>query len=348
MSNEIRIAIAGLGNCASNLIQGLEYYRKDIKNTVGLMHRNAGGYDVSDIKVVAAFDIAENKVGRDVSEAIFQYPNCTDKIATVDNMGVKVHKGPVLDGWDKHFEDFYKVSMEAEANIEGILKESKTDVLVIMIPTGAHEACYRYITAALNVGVSVVNGIPVLASHDEKIIQLAKKNKAAIVGDDFKSQIGGTILHNTLMNLLQNRGIDITSSYQLNYAGNMDFLNLTTNRGKDKHMSKRRGISSGIEKEGDLSINVSYLENQKDHKTCMISIEGYNFGGCKVTLDTKLMVTDSANSSGVVVDAIRCLMVAKSKKLYGRLEAASAYFMKSPYKQIPNGEAKKLVQQFLE
>lgn len=347
MEKEIRIAIAGIGNCASNLIQGLEFYSANREELVGLRERNAGGYDVSDIKVVAAFDVASNKVGKDLSDAIFEYPNCTQKIYNVKKMGIIVQKGPTLDGWGEHFQDFYSISSEEDVDVEAVLKEKNVDVLVIMIPTGSHNACYQYIKSALNAGVSVVNGIPVLASHDEEIVELAKRNKVAIVGDDFKSQIGGTILHHTLLNLLQNRGVDIAKSYQLNYAGNMDFLNLVTPRGNEKHKSKKRGVTAGINDIDDVSINVSYLENQDDNKTCQIYIEGYNFGRCKVTLESKLTVVDSANSSGVVIDAIRCLMVAKRKKIYGRLEAASAYFMKSPYKQIPDEEALELVQEFL-
>lgn len=347
MSNIINIAIAGIGNCASNLIQGLEYYRINREEDIGLMHRVAGGYDITDIKVVAAFDIAEEKVGKDLSEAIFAYPNCTQNIQSVDYMGVKVQKGPVLDGWAKHFQKFYNVSDKEEIDVGKVLKETETDILIIMIPTGSHNACYKYVTEAIKAGVSVVNGIPVLITHDEDVISMARENHIAIIGDDFKSQIGGTILHNSLMNLLQDRGIKITKSYQLNYAGNMDFLNLMSDRGRDKHKSKKRGITAGIDEPGDLAINVSYLENQKDQKTCRIEIEGYNFGGCRVNIETKLTVIDSANASGVIIDAIRCLMAAKKKNIFGRLDAPSAYFMKSPYRQMCNEEALRNINELL-
>lgn len=344
----IRVAIAGVGNCASNFIQGLEYYKKHKESSVGLMNRIAGGYDIADIEVVAAFDIAENKVGRDISEAIFIYPNCTEKISEVPYKNVIVQKGPTLDGWDKHFSPFFKVSNSETIDVSEVLIKEKVDVLVIMIPTGSKEACYAYIHAAINAGVGIVNGIPVLACHDNEIIQMAQKGKVPIIGDDFKSQIGGTILHHTLMDLLQKRGVHIDRSYQLNYAGNMDFLNLMSKRGEEKHKSKKRGIKAGCNNEIDLDVNVSYLANQDDEKTCNVFIEGENFGGCKVTLETKLTVIDSANSSGVVCDAIRCIMVAKERQIYGILEGPSAYYMKSPNRQIDDLEAYTLCKNFLD
>ena len=346
--NEIRVAIAGVGNCASNLIQGIEYYSKHHNSTNGLMHRKMGKYDITDIHVVAAFDISDAKVGKDLSEAIFCPPNCTQHIVDVKKMGVIVQKGPVLDGWGSHFSEFFSVSNESEVDVGAVLKERRVDVLVIMIPTGSKEACYEYIKAAFLNGVSVVNGIPVLASHDNDIIQLAKDCKVSIVGDDFKSQIGGTILHHALLSLLQERGVDVKETYQLNYAGNMDFLNLVTERGRSKHESKKRGISAGYNDQLNIDVNVSYLENQRDNKTCQIWISGTNFGGCDVSLECKLTVVDSANSSGVVCDAIRCSAIAKEKKIYGRLEGPSAYYMKSPYRQITDTDARLMIEQLIQ
>ncbi|WP_222850453.1 inositol-3-phosphate synthase [Paenibacillus tengchongensis] len=344
---KVKVAIVGVGNCASNFVQGIEYYRNDKSNSVGLMHRVAGGYDIGDMEVVAAFDIAEGKVGQDLSLAIFAPPNCTKTITSVPEMGVIVQKGPVLDGWGPHFEGIVTVSPEPECDIEQVLRDSKADVMVILLPSGSDQACYTYIKAALNLGIGVVNGIPVLASHDPEIVRLAEENKTSIIGDDFKSQLGGTILHHTLMHLFQIRGIEINKSYQINYGGNTDFLNLQTPRGSEKHKSKARGIKAGSDNNFDLSVNVSYIENQDDNKTCRIWIEGQNFSGCPVTFEGKLTVVDSANSSGVLADAIRCIMVAKRMGIYGRLDAPSAYFMKSPYIQMPDELAYKATDEFL-
>ena len=336
---KINVAIVGIGNCASNFVQGIEYYKKEPNSSDGLMYRKVGDYDISDISIVAAFDIAEGKVGKDLSEAIFASPNCTEKICDMPQIGVTVKRGPVLDGWDTHFEGVVKVFETDSCDIKEILIESQTDIMVILLPTGAKLACYEYMKTALNLGIGVVNGIPVLATHDESIIKLAEDNKACIIGDDFKSQIGGTILHHSLLHLLNMRGIVVKKSYQLNYAGNTDFLNLMTNRGNDKHASKKRGIIAGEYDDLDISVNVSYIENQCDNKSCIIVIEGENFAGCPVKLECKLNVVDSANSSGVLVDAIRSIAIAKKLGMYGRLDGPSAYFMKSPYIQMPDEKA---------
>lgn len=345
--NKVKIAIAGVGNCASNLVQGIEYYRQNPESNVGLTHRIAGGYDVSEIEFVAAFDIADNKVGLDLSEAIFSSPNCTDVIAQVPKLGVTVQKGPIMDGWDEHLSKYVKVSNEEECDVKQILREANPDVLLILIPTASEKACYMYAEAALELGISVINGIPVLLSHDPRIEQLALSNNTCIVGDDMKSQIGGTILHHSLMHLLEMRGINVDSTYQINYAGNTDFLNLVS-RGASKHASKARGILAGTSYDSNISINVTFVENQNDRKTCKICIEGKNFGNCPVRLETELSVTDSANASGVLVDAIRCIMASKRKGQYGRLEAPSAFYMKSPFRQIPDEIAKKEIDSLLD
>ena len=335
----INVAIAGIGNCASNVVQGIEYYRNNMNETKGLISRIAGGFDVTDINIVAAFDIAQGKVGKDISEAIWASPNCTERMADVPEKGVIVQKGPVLDGWDDHLKDVVVISDEETCDVEKVLRDSKAEVLVVLLPTGSTEACLAYIRTALKLGISVVNGIPVLASHDPEIVALAEENGACIIGDDFKSQIGGTILHHALLHLLKIRGVDIQSTYQLNYAGNTDFLNLSTKRGMDKHASKARGITFGIKEDMNLSVNTSFLPNKNDNKTCLISIEGSNFGGCPVTVDCKLTVVDSSNSSGVLVDAIRCLAVARKRGMKGRLDAPSAWFMKSPCNPMQDEDA---------
>lgn len=343
---KIRVALAGVGNCASNLIQGIQYYKNNPNCDVGLSHRVFGGFDVSDIEIVAAFDIASNKVNKDVSEAIFQSPNCTEVICDVPFMGVKVHKAPVLDGWDTHLKDKVEVSDYPDCNVREVLVNTKPDVLIVLLPTGSVEACLMYITTALQLGIAVINGIPVLSTHDSKIVEMAVNNKTAIIGDDFKSQIGGAILHHSLMHLLDLRGVKISNSYQLNFAGNTDFLNLIT-RGATKHASKARGVKAGLEQEVDLSINVSYLENCNDKKTCIIHIEGENFSRCPITIDAKLTVIDSANASGVMIDAIRCIAKAKEKGIYGRLDAPSSFFMKSPFIQMPDDVVHQAVEEFM-
>lgn len=237
----INVAIAGVGNCASNFIQGLEYY-KNYKVETGLMHRKMRGYDIDDIKVVAAFDVADGKVNRDLSEAIYAPPNCTNVISNMPYIGVSVKKGIVFDGWNAVFNDRVSLSNEPACNIESELRQSQADILLIMLPTGSNIAVREYALAALKNGISVINGVPVLITRDEEIMKTAINNKACIIGDDFKSQLGGTILHNTLLRLLEARGINIKTTYQLNYGGNMDFLNLQTSRGIDKHKSKKEAF----------------------------------------------------------------------------------------------------------
>lgn len=344
--SEIRVAIVGVGNCASNFVQGIEYYKNHPDSTIGLMNRKIGKYDISDLKVVSAFDIDERKVGKDLSDAIFAKPNCTEKISEVPFKNVQVKMGPIMDGWTEHLGKYVKKSNCPEVDIKHELISKSVDVLVILLPTGSKDACRYYVETALKCGVSVVNGIPVFLSKDDEIISLAKKNKVGIIGDDFKSQIGGTIFHHTLLNLLKIRGVKINSSYHINYAGNMDFWNLVTPRGNEKHKSKANGVTSGID-DIDLSVNVTFLENQKDNKTCRVYIEGENFGGCPITLEGKLTVVDSANSSGVLVDAIRCLMIAKDKQIYGYLKDPSAYYMKSPRIQKNEMEAYESVKKFI-
>ena len=336
--SRIRVAIAGIGNCASNLIQGIEYYKKS-KNRVGLMNASLGGYDVTDIDIVAAFDISKEKVGKDISDAIFATPNCTPKVSDVPFKGIEVKKGPVLDGWNDIFEYKFHISEANTVDIGEALLSSRAEILLIMLPTGSREAAYVYAKAALENGVSVINGIPVLLSRNDEIVAIANKKRVCIVGDDFKSQIGGTILHNSLLQLLQLRGIKVNSTYQLNYGGNMDFYNLQTDRGKEKHESKERGIMSGYDSELNCSINVSYLENLGDNKTCRIRVEGVNFSECPVTIDCTMTVVDSANASGVIIDAIRCIKAAQERGIYGYLAAPSAFYMKSPVEQMSNEKA---------
>jgi len=355
---EIRIAIAGVGNCTSSLIQGIFYYKnlkvKKGELIPGLMHPEIKGYKVSDIVCAVAFDVDKNKVGKDLSEAIWSYPNCTEKFSDVPYLGVKVLKGPVLDGVTEHLKKYVEISEEREIDdvdkVAGILKEANVDVLVINLPTASEKAAWFYSEAALKAGAGIVNGIPVLIANNKEFSQRAKKNRVPIIGDDYKSQLGGTILNRDLFNLCIQRGIKIKKAYQLNYGGNTDFWNLTDwERGKTKHASKKRGVSPTMKYEIPLSVNVSHLEVLNDEKICRIEIWGENFGGTSIKLEAKLHVVDSPNSAGVMVDGIRCCKLALDRGIGGVLESASSYLMKSsPVQYSSDEEAKKAMEEFIE
>ena len=355
---EIRIAIAGVGNCTSSLVQGRYYYQnlepKEGEIIPGLMHPVIGDYKVSDIVPVVAFDIDERKVGKDLSEAIWASPNCTQKFSDVSYLGVKVLMGPVLDGVTEHLKRYVEISSEKEIDdvdkVAEILKEKKVDVLVINLPTASEKAAWFYSEAALKAGAGIVNGIPVLIANNKDFAKRAEENKVPIVGDDYKSQLGGTILDRDLLNLCQQRGIKIIKSYQLNYGGNTDFWNLTDySRGKTKHASKKRGVDVVMKYEAPFSVNVSHLEVLNDEKICRIEIWGENFGGTPIKLEAKLHVVDSPNSAGVMVDAIRCCKLALDKGIGGVLESASSYLMKSaPVQYSSDEEARTAMEEFIE
>lgn len=339
---ELKIAIVGVGNCASSLIQGIEFY-KNTPTRKGLINEKIGDYGIENLRVVAAFDIAANKVGKDLSEAIFEYPNCTEEVYIPPKLDVKVQMGPVLDGMSDALFEFVEVSDNEVCDVKKVLINSEADVMVILLPTAAREACYYYARTALELGICVVNGIPVLLTHDRRIVELAEENKTCIVGDDFKSQIGGAILHRTLLSLLDMRGINIKKTHQLNFAGNTDFLNLI-DRGRTKHESKKRSVVSLINQNVDIDINVSYLPNNRDNKTCIIHIEGENFSCCPITIDAQLCVVDSPNASGVMIDALRYVKVAKENGEFGLLNTVSAFYMKSPVSQMHDSEAYEILQ----
>ncbi|MFH2068459.1 MAG: inositol-3-phosphate synthase [Candidatus Omnitrophota bacterium] len=348
---EIRVAVIGVGNCTNSLVQGRYYYRdfKVKKSEVipGLMHPDLGGYKVGDIIPVVAFDVDERKVGKDLSEAIWEAPNCTAKFADVPRQGVKVLMGPVLDGVTEHLKKYVKVSKEKEINdanrVAEILKEARVDVLINNLPTASEEASWFYAEAALAAGCGIVNGIPVLIANNPDFAKRAEKNKVPIVGDDYKSQLGGTILDRDLLSLFQQRGIKITKSYQLNYGGNTDFWNLTDwQRGKTKHASKKRGVDAVMTYPAPFSVNVSQLDVLDDDKICRIEIWGENFGGTPISMEAKLRVVDSPNSAGVMVDGIRCCKLAKDRGIGGVLESASSYLMKSGPVQYPDDESARL------
>ncbi|MDD3805277.1 MAG: inositol-3-phosphate synthase [bacterium] len=355
--SEIRVAVAGVGNCTSSLVQGKYYYRdlkvKEGEIIPGLMHPEIGGYKVSDISVVVAFDIDSRKVGKDLSEAIWGAPNCTAKFADVPRTGVKVLMGPVLDGVTEHLGMYVEVSDQAPVGdvdeVARILKENKVDVLVNNLPTAAEKASWFYAEAALKAGAGIVNGIPVLIANNPEFTQRAVNAKIPIVGDDYKSQLGGTILDRDLLSLCIQRGIKISKSYQLNYGGNTDFWNLTDwQRGKTKHASKKKGIDAVMTYDAPFSVNVSQLDVLDDDKICRIEIWGENFGGTPLKLEAKLHLVDSPNSAGVMVDGIRCCKLALDRGIGGVLESPSSYLSKSaPIQYASDSEAREKMDEFI-
>lgn len=344
---EIRVAIAGVGNCANSLVQGLFYYGRQSSGDVpGLMHQVMGGYSVSDLVPVAAFDVDVRKVGRDLSEAIFAPPNCAYEFADVPNLGVEVMMGPVLDGVPPHLAKFVEVADEEPVNVVKVLKDTRADVLVIVLSTGSREATRYYVDACIEAGVAFVNGIPELIVSSEEYARKATEAKVPMVGDDFKSQLGATILHRALVDLFVDRGVKINKSYQLNYAGNTDFENLVK-RGETKHVTKVGAVKSQVPYEIDLSAGFAFVQNTGDKKTAIILLEGEKFGGAPITIETKLCVEDSPNSAGVLIDAIRSCKIALDRGIGGPLTSASAYLMKHPPQQFKDEQARTMLEQFI-
>lgn len=346
MSKKIRVAIAGLGNCASALIQGIEYY-KATQDTVGLLYPEIGDYKPQDIEVVAAFDVAANKVGKDISEAIWEYPNNTEKLFEVPSKGIKVLMGPVLDGVPEHLAKYIKIADCEPVDVESELRKANVDILVNLIPTGSHRAARFYAEAAIKAGAGFINGIPeLIVSQDEEINQLALEHKVPLVGDDFKSQIGATIVNRTLIRLFLDRGVKLDSCYQLNYAGNTDFVNLVF-RGETKHVTKSAALTSLLPYEAEISTAFAYVECQRDRKIARIELKGRKWGGASIRLSVELDVNDSADAAGVMVDMIRCAQLAKDRGIAGRLIPVSAYYAKHPPVQYPDTEAKSILEEFI-
>jgi myo-inositol-1-phosphate synthase len=361
MSKEIKIAIVGIGNCASSLIQGLFYYKnvKDEKELVpGLMHNVLGGYKISDIKVVAAFDVDKRKVGKDVSEAIFAPPNCT-KIFCKDipKMGVKVKMGSVLDGVASHMKDYpedktFVVAKEKPVNVVEELKKSGAEILINYLPVGSQTATEYYANCALKAGCAFINCMPVFIVSDKKWAEKFEKKGLPCIGDDIKSQVGATIVHRVLTHLFVQRGVIIDRSYQLNFGGNTDFLNmLARERLKSKKISKTEAVESQLAKRlsyDNLHIGPSdWIPWLKDNKVCFIRIEGRKFGNVPVELELRLSVEDSPNSAGCVIDAIRLAKLALDRGVGGPLISASAYLMKSPPQQFTDEKAREMVEEFI-
>lgn len=358
--NPIRIAIAGVGNCASALLQGLEYYngRRNAQTSAGLLHPRVGGYAPSDITVVAAFDIDARKVGKPLEAACAALPNCTTRfLKRFPRYGVRVQMGPVLDGVAPHMNQHppdtrFIVSKARPVNVAKILKQSKAEVLLNYLPVGSQRATEAYATACLKTGVSLINCIPVfIASHPAWAARFAKRG-IPIVGDDVKSQVGATILHRALAQLFMERGALIDRTYQLNIGGNTDFLNmLSQDRLKLKKISKTEAVQSVLLKRlasGNIHIGPSdYVPWQRDRKVCFLRIEGRGFGDCPIEFEARLSVEDSPNSAGVTIDAIRCLRLARTRGLRGPLLSVSAWTMKHPLKPMADEQARQLIEAFI-
>ncbi len=357
----INIAIVGIGNCASSLVQGLSHYRDGANDTVGLMHWDLGGYRPSDIHVVAAWDVDARKVGKDVAEAIFAKPNCTAVFcATVEPTGTKVQMGRVMDGVAEHMSDYnddrtFIVANDREATKEDVirvLRETKTDVLMNYLPVGSQEASEFYAECALEAGVAFVNNIPVFIASNPEWADRFTAAGVPIIGDDIKAQLGATIVHRVLTDLFAKRGVKLDRTYQLNTGGNTDFLNMSNHRRlASKKISKTEAVQSvAAERLEDENVHIGpsdYVPWQNDNKVCFLRMEGSMFGGVPMNLELRLSVEDSPNSAGVAIDMIRCAKLAKDRGLGGPIDAASAYFCKHPRTQMTDDLAQTAVEQFI-
>lgn len=351
--SKIKVAIAGIGNCASSLVQGIEYYRNaDPAETVpGLMHVELGGYHVGDVEFVAAFDVDAAKVGLDLGKAIFSGQNNTIRFASVGELGVTVQRGPTFDGLGKYYRETIEESPLEAVDVAEALRDSKADVLIAYLPVGSEVAQKHYAQACIDAKVAFVNAIPVFIASDPVWAKKFTDAGVPIVGDDIKSQVGATIVHRILARLYEDRGLVLDRTYQLNVGGNMDFKNmLERDRLESKKISKTQSVTSQI----DHGINahnvhigpsdhVAWLD---DRKWAYIRLEGRNFGDVPLNIELKLEVWDSPNSAGVIIDALRCAKLAKDRGLGGPVEAASAYFMKSPAVQYHDDVAHRMVEDF--
>ena len=348
---KIRVAIAGLGGCASALIQGVEFYRDQKEGEIpGLMHVNFGGYYIEDIEFVAAFEVNSLKIGKDISEAIFADPNLCVKFADVPSTGVEVLPGPISDGVAPHMREPFHVRDDHEAvDIIETLRESEADMLINYLPVGSAKGTEIYAKAALDAGCAFVNCIPeFIASVPEKSAKFAKAG-LPVAGDDIKSQVGATILHRVMAELFYDRGVHIDSTYQLNIGGNTDFLNMTVeNRLKTKRISKTEAVTSLIPYDVPTRIGPSdYVPFLEDHKICYIRMNGQGFGDLPITVDVKLVVNDSPNSGGVVIDVIRAVKLALDRRISGPLTSISSYAFKHPPTQVSDDIARNWVEDFI-
>ena len=338
---KVRVAIIGVGNCASALVQGVHFYReaKDDDRVPGLMHVNLGGYHVRDIEFTAAFDVVDTKVGKDLSEAIYAFPNNTYRFADVPKLGVKVYRGMTHDGLGKYVSQIVTKAPGPTDDVAKILKETKTDVVINFMPVGSEMATKWYVEQILEAGCGMVNAIPVFIASSPYWAPRFIERKLPIIGDDVKSQVGATILHRMMTSLFVDRGVQLDHTYQLNFGGNTDFMNmLERERLESKKISKTGAVTSMLPyelPEGDIHIGPSdYVPWLTDRKFCHIRMEGTTFGNVPLLVEAKLEVWDSPNSAGVVIDALRCVKLALERGIGGPLYGPASYFMKTPPRQF--------------
>lgn len=350
-SKKIKVALVGIGNCASSLVQGVSFYSRSENTTVGLMHPNFAGFNVSDIEFVVAFDVDKRKVGKDLAEAIFQEPNCTKKFQGVELLNIKVLKGHVLDGVAPHMREYFIVDDEQKSvDIAQELHKSGAEMLISYLPVGSAEASRFYANEAIKAGVGFINAIPEFICSKPEWIAKFKEQGIPCAGDDIKSQFGATILHRIVTRFIEDRGHKIDNTYQLNIGGNTDFLNMKDeSRLASKRLSKTNAVISILGgKELGVRIGPSdYIPHLNDNKICYINVKGKQFGGLPFELDIKLSVEDSPNSAGVMVDVIRAMRVALDRGISGNLEAISAYYFKSPEVQYRDDIAGTMVEDFI-
>lgn len=361
--SKIEVAIIGVGNCASSLIQGIHYYKnKSVDDAIGLMHWEIGGYTPEDIDIVAAFDIDERKIGLDVNEAIFSKPNCTTVFCPdVPRTGVKVRMGKILDGFSDHMKNYadqytFVLAKEPEptkSEIIKVLHDSGAEILLNYLPVGSEDATRFYADCALEAGVAFINNMPMFIASDTVWAQRFKEKDVPLIGDDIKAQLGSTIVHRALTDLFNKRGVKLERTYQLNTGGNTDFLNML-NRARliSKKVSKTEAVQSvAARRLNDENIHVGpsdYIAWQKDNKVCFLRMEGKLFGDVPMNLELRLSVEDSPNSAGIVIDAIRCAKLALNRKQGGVLTAPSAYFCKHPPQQFTDDEAYRMTEAFIQ
>ena len=351
---KIRVAIIGAGNCASSLVQGLYYYQNAQNDQVvpGLMHVDLGGYHISDSEITAAFDVVEGKVGKDLSEALFAHPNNTYKFCDIPYMNVPVHRGMTHDGLGKYLSQIVSKAPGPTDDVVGILKETQTDMIINYLPVGAEMATKWYMEQALRAGVGVINCVPVFIASSPYWSERFREAGLPIIGDDIKSQVGATITHRVLTSLFVDRGVKLDHTYQLNFGGNTDFMNmLERERLESKKISKTGAVTSMLPyemAEEDIHVGPSdYVPWLQDRKYCYIVMEGTTFGDVPLKAEVKLEVWDAPNSAGVVIDAIRCLKLAKDRSMSGPILAPSSYFMKTPPEQYKDEQARALTEAFI-
>ncbi len=353
-NHKVRVALIGVGNCASSLVQGVHYYRnaQDDDKVPGLMHANLGGYRIRDIEFTAAFDVVDTKVGKDLCEAIFAFPNNTYKFTDVPLLNVPVSRGMTHDGIGKYLSQIVKKAPGPTADIVGILKDTQTDVVVNFLPVGSEMATKWYVEQVLDAGCAFVNGIPVFIASQDYWCKRFKDRGLPMIGDDIKSQVGATILHRVLTSLFVDRGVRVDRTYQLNFGGNTDFLNmLERERLESKKISKTGAVTSMLPyplPADDVHVGPSdHVPWLTDRKWCYIRMEGTTFGDVPLNVETKLEVWDSPNSAGVIIDAVRCAKIAVDRGIAGPIIGPSAYFMKTPPKQFRDDVAREMTEAFI-